>query len=119
MSNTLIETLKNITEMVTTASYYLESEEGKKMLPHGRDQLIEYVTSLLASFQDDGFKRTDIKALVAELLTRKETDDHGWFIDINSSTHDQVVFIHPQRIAPHKSLVLPKSHALLPFNLIA
>lgn len=119
MSNTLINTLKNITEMVITATYYLNSNEAIQMLPNDREQLINYVTSLLADFQDEGFNRADIHSLVAELVARKETDDHGWFIDINSSTHDQVVFIHPQHTASKKTLVLTKSHALLPFDLTA
>lgn len=119
MSNTLIDTLQNITEMVTTANYYLESNEAMKLLPHGRDQLIEYVSNLLATFQADNYSQAEIKNLVTELLARKETDDHGWFIDIDASTHDQVVFIHPQRTQPKKTLVLTKSHALLPFDLIA
>jgi hypothetical protein len=119
MSTTLLDTLKSISEMVTTATYYMNSDEAKKLMPHNRDQLINYITSLLVGFQDDGFNRSQIRDLVAELVARKETDDHGWFIDINASTHDQVVFIHPQRKEPRETLVLTKTHALLPFNLLA
>ena len=119
MSNPLIDTLNGITEMVTTACYYINSDEAKKLLHDDRDQLIDNITNLLARFQKQGFHYNDVKALVTELVSRKETDDHGWFIDIDASTHEQVVFTHPQRKAPSQTLVLTKSHALLPFNLLA
>lgn len=118
MSNTLIDTLKKINEMVTTASYYLDSKEALQLLPGSRDQLIENVTGLLADFHADDFKRFEIKALVTELVARKETEDHGWFIDVDRSTHDHVFFIHPQRKGPSETLVLKKTTALLPFNLL-
>ena len=119
MSATLLKTLQNITELVTTANYYLNSNEGTQLLPLQRDQLIDNITGLLASFQNYGFKQAEIKTLVTELVARKETDDHGWFIDISLSTSDQVVFIHPQRSQPAQTLVMTKSHALLPFDLLA
>lgn len=118
-TNTLLKTLNMINELITTASYYLNSTQGHAMLQTGRrDELVEYVTSLLAEFQAKDISRLDIKHLVAELLDRTVTDDHGWFIDVDSTNSNQITFVNPQRTKPEKRLVMPKTQALLAFELL-
>ena len=119
MSKTILENYQNISELVMQANYYISSTEGKKLQKYQRELLVDHVTRLLANFQHAGFSRADIASLVCELITRHQNDDHGWFIDIDSSNANSVVFVHPQRTKPEKRLVMPKGHALLAYNLIA
>lgn len=103
---------------MVNAALKLIADNQKNYLGTRRQDLIDYCVAYMAPiYIEDGYSRNDIKELVTELLARFETDDHGWYIDVDSSNSDEIRAINPQY--KHKSISVHKRFVLLPFNLLS
>lgn len=113
----ILEKMHTQLSMVNTA-VKLITDNQKNYLGSRRQDLIDYCVAYMAPvYIEDGYSRSDIKELVTEILARYETDDHGWYLDLDSSNSDEIKAIHPQR--KDKPISIHKRFLLLPFNLLS
>lgn len=112
----ILEKMHTQLMMVSTAQKLITDNQNN-YLGARRQDLIDYCVAYLAPiYIEDGYSRNDIKELVTEILARHETDDHGWYLDLDNSNASEIKARHPQR--KDTSISINKRHLLLPFDLL-